>query len=507
MRAFTFGSTRRTRAVADLVVTLILGMCDPNGARAGTGCQPLPGSDWRREPRSSLPVLFTSQDSIQLVEVGQLPGALDFELAFGDTDHDGRGEVVRFNKDPSGLFHYYLHEHQGSNGYSLELTGDFLVPYAIGDLDRDGKAELIGQHGQWIRVYESLDASSYPTNLVWSSPSLSNVVGYTTVGDTDLDGQMEVIHSANGLGGGTALLIFENRGDNMFDEVLNLPLSGGASGEKAIGDLDRDGVPEIAFSGQGGVINVVESTGNDTWNLKWTVATTLRGAYAAEIGADMDLNGLPELFVMGTTQGWRTFVYEAAGEEQFTQVAALIQQDGYSGFTANTIGSLTASGHQEYMMQGFCCAWIYSASGPGAWQLIGAVPNESRAGLFAIDLNENGRDEVFWVGETTILILEQAGPVSDAGEHRAVSPRLHAFPNPMSASTEVRLPSLIDRSNVDRHRLSIYDVEGRLRDRRPLSDLRTFTWRPSGFAAGVYVLQVEMHNGTPIATGRVTLVR
>ncbi len=105
-----------------------------------------------------------------------------------------------------------LWEHRGEDVYSLEASGSsYLITYALADLDQDGRSELIGQTSGYVKVLESVDAHSYPSQLVWSSPYLSNFAGTTAIGDTDGDGKMEIIQSVNGSGG---LVIFECVGDN-----------------------------------------------------------------------------------------------------------------------------------------------------------------------------------------------------------------------------------------------------------------------------------------------------
>jgi hypothetical protein len=115
-----------------------------------------------------------------------------------------------------------------------------LIPYATGDLDRDGKAGVIGQHGYEIHVYASVDPESYPTRLVWSSPNLSSVTGHTTVGDTERDGRMEIIHSRNPFAGDSQLYIYENTADDTYEQVYWTVVGVGANREKVVADLDGD---------------------------------------------------------------------------------------------------------------------------------------------------------------------------------------------------------------------------------------------------------------------------
>lgn len=487
-----------------LIVTILVAFHSANGA--APRCLPLPGSEVRKfeggapEPCGKAAVM---SDSLQLEEKTRLPGAEYNALAFGDTDHDGRGEVVLLKYIPPSLFRYEVHENQGAHTYSLEYSGGDLVPYATGDLDRDGKAEIIGQGIDDIQVYESVDAVSYPTELVWASPPLANVVGHTTVGDTDLDGRMEIIHSVNTFGSG-AIVIFENDGDNSFVQVGALALPGGPFGEKAIGDLDKDGIPEIAFSGIEGWIHVLETTGNNTWEVKWSLDTDLSNAYAAEIGPDLDGNGKCELFVSGTRAGWRTYVYETSGPDTYSMVAALVNVDGYAGAGHNAIGNLTGSGRLLYLTEGYCCAWVYGATGPGQWDLVAMLPDNEHNGLHANDLNANGRSEVFWAGVGSTLVLEHSAIWSDVANVYSGAIRLEVSPNPVLSSASIRVVG----TPPDARRLTLYDVAGRQVEAWDLGQTPgALIWRPPAIGGGVYFLRLEGPAGATVAKGRITVVR
>lgn len=290
-----------------------------------------------------------------------------------------------------------------------------MIPYAAGDLDKDGKAEIIGQTGFKVQVYESVDSTSYPTELVWSSPDLSNVGGNTTIGDTDRDGRMEIIHSQNFFGGNSNLIIFENTGDDTFEQVYSSTVFGNASsGEKAITDLDGDGLLEIAFIGGGGWVYVYESPANDTWEVIWTDLTGMHNSYATEGGLDTDGNGKPELFVYGQVFGasvyWTTMVYEASGDDEFARVATFSVEDPYTGATHNALGNLDGAGFEEYLMDSHVGLWIYRATSEGQWSQIEYIddphPNKTHAGVYAYDVNRNGKPEVIWEGWPTTVIYE-----------------------------------------------------------------------------------------------------
>lgn len=441
--------------------------------------------------------------------VAELPPVLYGQIAFGDTDHDGWNEIVFYVNDDL-VFKYWIMEEQGNNTYTLEYEGPPLVPYATGDLDGDGKSEIIGQRSYQIQVYESADASSYPTQLVWSSPPMSNIIGGATVGDTDRDGKMEIIHSINGP---SYLIIFENTGDDTYEEVFSAYTVWQDESEKVVADLDGDGLIEIAFCGSSGVVSVFESPADNQWSLTWRDSTGLWNAYGVEGGLDTDGNGVPELFVMGNPQGggWTTIVYEAAGDNLFQVVDKFTHYDGALGTATNALGDLDGKDPPEYVMRVVNQILIYRSEQPGSWSLIGSFPDPEdygHHGLQAADVNQNGVDEIFWDGFGAIqsicftVVLEHPLLPSDLGTRWEPGVRhLIVSPNPCREFALVRLRTAAREAAS----LVVFDAAGRIVDRRPLLPEGSALWRPQ--ASGTYFLRIDTARGESVASGRAVVIR
>ena len=465
------------------------------------------------------PVLFGALSDSGLGWIADIPPTLNHALAFGDTDHDGRNEVVLSSCEDATQGYYVILEAVSENVYVREyVSSSSLIPYAVGDLDKDGKMEIIGQAGGAIRVYEALDQNSYPTQLVWSSPSLANVVGYTAIGDTDGDGNMEIIHSINGFTGGSDLAIYECTGDNAYSLKFRTRVDSSDMGEKAIADLDGDGLREICFSGFGGRVYVFEAKAYDVWQLVWSDTTELWHAYAAEAGADTDGNGKPELFITGNRSvgglaAWTTLIYESAGDDSLVRVAALDVVEDVTGEPANELGRLASAGPTEILMDGYAGFWVYRGVAPGQWQAIEQVPDPHprlwHLGLYAYDANANGRDEVFWSTDASrgsSLIFERpptTADVSHAGLRKKLT--LSITPNPCRAQAQV----WFENAGVAARWLSVLDVRGRLVQRLRLDPERHegVLWPAGSLPAGVYFLRLENLHGATLAKARGVVVR
>ena len=436
-------------------------------------------------------------------QVASIDHALFGSMAFGDSDHDGRHEMALYVND-AGVLRYRFLEEQGGNVYASVQEGPPLLPYVVGDLDQDGKSELIGQYGSILYVYESVNPHKHPTHLVWTSPPLSAIIGETTSGDTDADGRLEIIHSVDSFVGNSALVIYENTGNDQFDEVFwGVVPSNQSHGEKVIADLDGDGRMEIAFAGGQGHVHVYESSGDNQWEHVWTTSTGMINAYGAEGGADTDGNGRPELFVMGEMGGLaRTFVFESAADNSFVAVDT-ISTPGIGRW--NTLGDWDGDGNDEYVTSVTENVTVYEAQNQGDWQpiecFVGADSLHSDIHMF--DVNRNGRDELFWAFEISNLeqswVFEQ--PItSDSRTYELGALGLQFQPNPARG-----LALVIGAPEVSRLDVLVYDIGGRL-VQRSRSSVSRITLDTSGLASGVYVVRLLNEHGRPEAQGRMTIL-
>jgi hypothetical protein len=387
-------------------------------------------------------------------------------MAFGDSDHDGLGELALYVNN-GGSFETWILEARPGYTYEHVQTLPAMLPYAMTDMDGDGKVDLVGQYSYWIVVYESPDADSYPDHLVWQSPALSNIVGYLTVGDTDGDGRMEIIHSKNTFSGPSWLYIFENTGDDTYAQVFAQSLGNGASGEKTVADLDGDGRTEIALGDVNGGVYVFESPGDDAWTRVWSTQTDLYNAYGCEGGVDADGNGRRELYVFGNASGsWTTAVFEPMGNDTFGEVTRLVYTDGYLGLTFDELADLDGSGQWRYLMDAGNSFAIFEATGPGTWEVRETHPDPDgtfHAGLQAYDVNGNGLPEVFWEVEGSLqnppaptMVWESPGGSSGVTGDPTAGVSFLLFPNPVRAGDPLYV-----RGRLPDDALRVVDAAGR----------------------------------------------
>ncbi|RJP76728.1 MAG: T9SS C-terminal target domain-containing protein [Candidatus Zixiibacteriota bacterium] len=364
----------------------------------------------------------SAADDINLVQIGSTVGPLYNSMSGGDSDGDNLFEAY-FYIGLGGTFTYRIYENNGSNVYNQVFQAtQGLIPYTYGDTDGDGLKEVIGQWSNWLYVWESPAAGQLATSMVWQSPSLMNITGYTTSGDLDGDGLGEIIHTRNAWGTDNLLMIYEATGNNQYQLIFSQWVSDYNLGWKALGDFDGDGHNEVAFSSGGGDVHVFESTGNNVLQQTFTQNMGTFNAYACVAAHDMDGNGRDEFIVGGSDSGpgWVTRIYEATGNNAYTVRQEIIINDNYFGTPGNAAGDFDNDGRDELIIQTAQALHVYEWNGQ-QYVEVQTIPENFGSilhGVFAFDTNNNDFDDLFWVGidydeASVILENEVTGPPPD----------------------------------------------------------------------------------------------
>ena len=217
--------------------------------------------------------------------------------AAGDLDGDGNLELVVPINGTDNFTSVWSFHHDGTlvRGWPVEFPDAFIRSLAIGDLDRDGTAEVVMSTAALLTVlhHDGTVASGWP---------IPYPAGYFSLGDLDGDGDLEVVtnsgsiatvnvwdhaglpvqgwpQSASPNSGGSGPVLADIDGDGRVDVLLNTGVSGEAYdygyydsrvfawhadgtpldgfpketrewvlGEPSLGDLDGDGHVEAVMA-------------------------------------------------------------------------------------------------------------------------------------------------------------------------------------------------------------------------------------------------------------------
>jgi hypothetical protein len=246
-------------------------------------------------------------------KVDFVTGAGPISVALGDLDGDGKPDLVVANESSYRVSIFRNTATSGSIGSgSFAAKVDFTPgsnPYsvAIGDLDGDGKLDLVvaNFNSNSVSVFRniatsgSINTGSFAAKVDFATGSNPNSVA---LGDLDGDGKSEL---AVVNGGSNTVSVFRNIATsgsiNTGSFIAKVDFTTGTSPVSvAMGDLDGDGKPELA------VANVNSNTVSVYRNTA-TSGSIVLGSFAAKVDlatgsfpwsialGDLDGDGKPEL--------------------------------------------------------------------------------------------------------------------------------------------------------------------------------------------------------------------
>jgi hypothetical protein len=262
--------------------------------------------------------------------VGEYPATVPATPAIGDLDGDGRPEIVIAAQGGTRA----LHSEDGSTLWSAAPYSGALLPdcgaLSIHDMDADGDPEVI----LGSRILDGQTGATLGQGTHGEAGAFYNFAPVSVVADVDLDGQMEVIvgNAAYDIGGGT-----------IWYEAVE-------DGYPAVANLDGDPEGEIVVSGWG-TVRLHDTDGT----ILWTRAGALGPQSGPPTIADFDGDGEPEIGVAGHGQ---YMVFEADG----TDVWRMPITDSSSGYTGSSVFDFEGDGSAEVVFADEQDVWVFDGA-------------------------------------------------------------------------------------------------------------------------------------------------
>lgn len=224
-------------------------------------------------------------------------------IAIGDLDGDGKPEIAVTSNQSNLVSIYRNTSTPGAISFASPIslpTGNAPQSVAIGDLNGDGKAELVvtDYYGPAVSVYRNTSTSGNISFDPKSDFPTGTQPYHIAIGDLDGDGSPDLLTGNANAGTVSVLRNSSAAGTIAFDAKVDLP-TGTTPYGIAIGDLNGDGKPDIAESNYSvspsmiSVLKNLSTPGTISFSPRVDYATG-NSPYCVTIG-DFDGDGQPDM--------------------------------------------------------------------------------------------------------------------------------------------------------------------------------------------------------------------
>ncbi|MEW6750702.1 MAG: S8 family serine peptidase [Candidatus Latescibacterota bacterium] len=343
-----------------------------------------------------------------------------------DLDGDGRPELATM---PFGSGQYNpaaFHRLEGGRLVRAHVSSHLYIPWATGDLDGDGLAEVLAADARRVRLLEAERAGEYPRRLIWEGEG----VWGGEVGDVDGDGRGEMVLRSESL---SFLQVVESVGNDRFAEaaVLTNPtaqIPKGSTGPEAnrlgqrlvVADLDGDGRPEVLAGDGDGDLFAYEGVADNQFRSSWREIDSRPDVDARLVGGGIDLDGdgRPEFVAARLLQPfyevqrarWEVKVYQATGDDAFAPEWQSEVLGGGAGGEGVAAGDLDGDGTPELVLALAPDLYVLRATAPDTYESVWHTATGPAHQPAVGDLDGDGTAELAFNGRSAMQVVSRRRP-------------------------------------------------------------------------------------------------
>jgi hypothetical protein len=425
-------------------------------------------------------------------------GSSPLAAAIGDLDGDGRNDIavsVAPGSAPTdhGAVHVFLQAADGTLKPDVVYPlGDYPGPIEIGDVNGDGRADMVFVVGNGIGVMPQ-NASGTLDPMV-SYPTLGSNWRQLKIADFNGDGRMDL--AAFNVNGANNLAIFLQTATGTLASPVTYQVGAGAS-ELRTGDVNSDGRTDLVVRMSGnGVPNLIVLLQNADGTIGPPTSYSLDGTNPNHFGlsgialGDLDGDGRSDVVAVGSYSTNANYLARMLQSAQGTLDATAFSTFGFVRVQPFLIAlaNLDSQGPNDILLTHTGPALgVFRQSAPGAFSAeefyplpTGGIPYGPAAFVVG-DVNGDGLPDVVLADDTNgLLVLRHVDNV----------PPTVAITAPTGGTYYPSVPIAVGWTASDNAALAGFDLSASLDGGATFSPIagctglpaaaRTCTWTPSG---------------------------
>jgi len=439
-------------------------------------------------------VHHADRDSWGMVVIADWPFGLFRAIPYGDADRDGRREFYAcIYGEP---YPNYAVEYVPENQFDSTYLGDYYWAQCLGDIDRDGLADLVTEKtatGPTVWVFESRDSFSLPLTGVWcESIPYQPSDCFATITDLDADSAREITLFHEHLP--HSIQVFECNGDNDYSLSATIACPDGQMIPTQTFDMDQDGMPELAIGCQGGCVAFYEAVGGDSFAFRDTVRiarSDINSCFDVVAAArDMDHDGRTELLApcVAFDYGLLTLAVLESSADDSLAVVWSEQTDEVSYSFGVSIGDIHGDSTLEFAFVTGASVRLYRCTGDDRYECFWWSDSGYWRAVLC-DINSDGRDELIHNSHGRTIIREWL-PVGVEERTTEALRGVEVQPSVVRSGGAVRVSGLPPSSEIE-----VVDASGRIVAACSSGD-SSFVLGTLDLKAGAYFLRISSSSGT-----------